>query len=179
MSLAKAVARRCARRHAARLILKKAAIIAKIIEVLTGELEGYTRSARAAHADATSEQSKAENKYDTRGLESSYLARGQSRQAAEVMRAMQQFGALVVREFADGEAIHVGALVVLERKGERLTCLVGPGAGGTEVLCEGRGVLVITPDSPMGQQLIGRKQGERVEIGAGRASVSYRVASVA
>ncbi len=159
--------------------MKKDAIIAKIIEALTGELEGYAQSARAAHADATSEQSKAENKYDTRGLESSYLARGQSRQAAEVMHAMQQFGALVVREFSGGEPIHVGALVEMERKGERLTCFVGPGAGGTEVACEGREVLVITPNSPMGQQLIGRKQGERVEIGTGRASVSYRVVSVA
>ena len=158
--------------------MNKAAIIAKIVEVLNGELEGYARSARAAHEYATDEQCKAENKYDTRGLESSYLARGQSRQAAEVVQAMQQFGALVPREFVSGEPIHVGAVVELERKGERMTYFVGPGAGGTEVLCEGREVMVITPNSPLGQQLIGRKQGERVEIGTGRAGVSYRVASV-
>jgi transcription elongation GreA/GreB family factor len=46
-------------------------------------------------------------------------------------------------------------------------------------MCDGREVLVITPNSPMGQQLIGRKQGDRVEIGTGRTGVSYRVASVA
>lgn len=160
-------------------ILKKDAIIAKIIEALTADLESYAQSARAAHEYATDEQCKAENKYDTRGLESSYLARGQSRQAAEVVQAMQQFSALVPREFAASEPIHVGAVVELERKGERLTCFVGPGAGGTEVVCEGREVLVITPSSPMGQQLIGRRQGERVEIGAGRAEVGYRVVSVA
>lgn len=161
-----------------RFILNKSAIIAKIIEALTGELEGYAQSARAAHEYATDEQCKAENKYDTRGLESSYLAQGQARQAAEVMRAMQQFGALVPREFVAGEPIQVGAVVELERRGERLTCFVGPGAGGTEVVCDGREVLVITPNSPIGQQLIGRKPGERVEIGAGRAGASYRVASV-
>ena len=166
------------RLHPECLTLNKDAIIAKIIEVLTSELEGYAQSARAAHEYATDEQCKAENKYDTRGLESSYLARGQSRQAAEVILAMQQFGALVVRDFAGGEPIHVGAVVELERKGERMMYFVGPGAGGTEVVCDGREVLVITPNSPMGQQLIGRTQGERVEIGTGRAGVSYRVATV-
>ena len=44
--------------------------------------------------EATDEQSKAENKYDTRGLEASYLARGQSRQARETEAALEQFAAL-------------------------------------------------------------------------------------
>ena len=57
--------------------------VAQIIAALTSELDGYKRSARSAHEEATSEQSKAENKYDTRGLEAAYLAGAQSRQAAE------------------------------------------------------------------------------------------------
>lgn len=165
--------------HVARFMLKKDDIIAQIIAALTGELDGYERSARAAHEYATDEQCKAENKYDTRGLESSYLAQGQARQAAEVQRAMQQYGALVLREFAPGEPIQVGALVELERKRERMIYFVGPGAGGTEVMCEGREVLVITPNSPVGQQLLGRKKGERVQLGVGGAGESFRVASVA
>ena len=166
------------RPHPPRSILNKAAIIEKIIAALAAELEGYARSARAAHADATDEQSKAENKYDTRGLESSYLARGQSRQAAEVVQAMQQYQTLTVRTFAPQEPVHIGAVVELERKGERITYFVGPSAGGTEIDCEGRAVLVITPHSPMGQQLVGRKQGERLQIKVGGASDSYRVAAV-
>ena len=72
----------------------------------------------------------------------------------------------------------MGALVEVERKSERMTYFVGPGAGGTEVICEGREVLVITQNSPVGQQLIGRKQGERVQLGVGGAGDSYRVTSV-
>ena len=159
-------------------ILKKDAIIEKIIAALAAELAGYARSARAAHADATDEQSKAENKYDTRGLESSYLARGQSRQAAEVAQAMQQYELLTVREFAPQEPIHIGAVVELERKGERTFYFVGPSAGGTEITCDGRAVLVISPHSPMGQQLVGRKRGERLQIKVGGASESYQVAAV-
>jgi transcription elongation GreA/GreB family factor len=167
-----------ARAHVARITLNKDDLIAQIIAALAGELEGYERSARAAHEYATDEQCKAENKYDTRGLESSYLANGQARQAAEVARAMQQYDALVPRRFAPGEPIQVGAVVEVERKGERMMYFVGPGAGGTEVLGEGREVLVITPNSPVGQQLIGRKQGERVQLGVGGVGDSYRVKSV-
>jgi transcription elongation GreA/GreB family factor len=158
--------------------LNKDDIIRKIIAALAAELEGYTQSARAARADATDEQSKAENKYDTRGLESSYLARGQSLQAIDVVQAMQQYDALTVREFAAGDPIHIGAIVELEREDERLVYFVGPSAGGTEIDCEGQTVLVITPRSPMGRQLIGRKRGERVQIDVGGANHSYHVVAV-
>ena len=69
-------------------IVDKKALIGKIIEQLTAELELFAKAARASHAEATHEQSKAESKYDTRGLEASYLARGQSRQLAETEQAI-------------------------------------------------------------------------------------------
>ena len=59
--------------------MNKRALIKKIVARLTDELEVYFRAAHASRAEATHEQSKAENKYDTRGLEASYLAHGQSR----------------------------------------------------------------------------------------------------
>ena len=162
--------------------MNKRAIIGKIIAALAAELEGYARSARAAHDVATDEQSKAENKYDTRGLEASYLAHGQSRQATEIMQAMQQYETLPLREFAPDEAIHIGALVELElgfgKKGGRATYFIGPCAGGTEIHSEGRDALVITPHSPMGRQLVGLKRGERLQIQVSGKSDSYRVASV-
>ena len=70
-------------------VLNKRIIVDKIIATLAAELEGYARSARAALEGATDEQNKAENKYDTRGLEASYLARGQSAQATEVTAVNQ------------------------------------------------------------------------------------------
>ena len=172
--------------HVARRTLKptlnKADIIAKIIAALAGELDGLERSARAAHGVATDSESKAENKYDTRGLEASYLAHGQSRQAIEVMQAIQQFETLPVREFAADDAIHVGALVELEpeskRKGERTICFIGPAAGGTEIECEGREVLVITLHSPMGGQLVGLKRGGTLQIPVTGKGDRYRVAAV-
>ena len=159
--------------------MNKPALIKKIIAQLTGELESFAKAARAAHAEATHESSKAENKYDTRGLEASYLAQGQSKQAAEVAQAIEDFQALPARTFAAGEGIEVGALVELKSKSESAFYFVGPRAGGTEVRHEKTEVLVITPQSPLGQQLAGRKQGAQVKLQIAGANSDFRIASVA
>lgn len=160
--------------------MNKHAIVEKIIAALAVELERYARSARSAHAEATDEQSKAENKYDTRGLEASYLARGQSRQAAEVVQGIELYESLDLRQFAAEDPIDIGAVVELEREeGERTVYFVGPRAGGVTIDYEGQEVLVITPYSPMGQQLIGHRQGDRLQIKIGASSDSFRVAAVA
>jgi transcription elongation GreA/GreB family factor len=159
--------------------VNKRALVRKIIAQLDAELEAYAKSARAAHADATDPQSKAENKYDTRGLEASYLAHGQSRQAADTELARQQFLALPLRAFAAEDTIDLGAFVELESDGERDFYFLGPSAGGTEISHEKKTVFVITPQSPLGRQLVGRRQGERVQIGVAGARCERRVASVA
>ena len=145
-----------------RRLVNKRAIVEKIIAQLSSELETYAQSARSAHAEATDEQSKAENKYDTRGLEASYLARGQSRQAAEVAEAIEHFTKLELREFATDEGIDVGALIELETPTARAFYFLGPRAGGTEIVAGKKEIWVITPQSPLGQQLMGRKRGEQI-----------------
>jgi len=155
--------------------MNKPALIRKIVTQLASELESYVRAARAAHAEATHEQSKAENKYDTRGLEASYLARGQSKQAAEIEAAMAAFEKLDARTFGPGEPIDLGALVELETDGEQTLYLIGPKAGGAEVMHQKREVLVLTPQSPLGQQLLGRKQGEVLQLNIAGAKNQHRI----
>jgi transcription elongation GreA/GreB family factor len=140
--------------------MNKRAIIKKIIAKLVGELEIYFRAAQFSRAEATHESSKAESKYDTRGLEASYLARGQSKQAAELEAAIAEFEKLPVKKFGADDPINLGALVELENAGEKLFYFIGPRAGGTEVLHDKKEILVITPQSPLGEQLMGRKPGD-------------------
>jgi transcription elongation GreA/GreB family factor len=158
--------------------MNKRALIKKIVARLTDELEVYFRAAQASRAEATHEQSKAENKYDTRGLEASYLAHGQSRQAAEIQGAIAAFEKLDARTSKAGEPIDVGAFVELELSGERTAYLIGPRAGGTEVLHEKREVLVITPQSPLGEQLLGRKQGDVLKLKLAGAQNQYQITAV-
>ena len=142
--------------------------------MLDAELAAYAKSARAAHEEATHEQSKAENKYDTRGLEASYLAKGQGNLAMETLKAREEFAALKPRDFGKGVPIDIGALVDLEGPEELSTYFIGPRAGGTEIIGKRKTILVITPQSPLGSQLIGRKQGDTLEIPIGRTRSKYR-----
>src|SRR5882672_11442453 len=154
--------------------MKKSAVIAAIVAKLGEELAVYLKAAQASREEATHESSKAENKYDTRGLEASYLARGQSKQAAEVVQAIQEFESLPTRDFAPDEAIDLGALVELKSKNESAFYFIGPRAGGTEVMHEKKEVLVITPQSPLGQQLVGGRQGDLVKLQIGGANNEFR-----
>ncbi|MDB6153036.1 MAG: hypothetical protein JWL90_1489 [Chthoniobacteraceae bacterium] len=160
------------------LAVNKIDLVRKILAQLEAELELYSLSARAAHAEATHEQNKAENKYDTRALEASYLAHGQSRQAAETEHARQSFQALTLQTFGPGDIIGLSALVELESKGEHSWYFIGPRAGGTEIVHENKEVLVITPQSPLGSQLLGKKQNERLEMGIGGSRNHFRIISV-
>ncbi|HXA45646.1 MAG TPA: transcription elongation factor GreAB [Candidatus Angelobacter sp.] len=158
--------------------MNKRAIIKKILGKLADELEVYFRAARFARAEATHEQNKAENKYDTRGLEASYLAHGQSKQAAELEAAIADFENLKARAFGVNEPIDIGALVELEMGGDNSLYFIGPRAGGTEVLHDRKEILVITPQSPLGGQLAGKKAGDQVQVSFGGANQSATVLSV-
>ena len=156
----------------------KAALIQKILASLNAELALLAKSARAAHEEATHEQSRAENKYDTRGLEASYLARGQSRQAAETLRARAEYEALTPRAFGPDEGIDLCAVVALEGPGGSALYFIGPRAGGTEIIHKKKTLMVMTPQSPLGCALLGHKQGERLVIEIGGKRSAYRVAGV-
>lgn len=144
--------------------MNKRALIQKIVAKLNSELAVYFRAAMNSRAEATHEQNKAESKYDTRGLEASYLARGQSKQAMELETSIAEFEKMEARKFAAGEAIGVGALVELQTAEETSFYFIGPRAGGTEVEQDKKEILVITPQSPLGAQLMEKKQGDKLQL---------------
>ncbi len=158
--------------------MTKRDLLARIIAQLAAELKQITNAALATHAEATDDENKAEDKYDTRGLEASYLAHGQSKAAEEAAQAVAQFQALPARDFGAGEPISLGALVRLEGRGQN-RYFIGPRAGGTEVDAGGDPVLVITPQSPLGRQLMGRKQGDRLQLDFGGKRSEVLISSVA
>jgi transcription elongation GreA/GreB family factor len=160
-------------------MVNKRSLIKKITAKLAGELEVYFRAAQFARAEATHEQNKAEHKYDTRGLEASYLAHGQSRQAAELEAAIAEFQKLDPRPFAPGETAALGALVELAHNGETSLYFLGPRAGGTEIVHDHKEIMVITPQSPLGAQLMGRKQADLLQLDLGGTKQPARIVSVA
>ena len=138
----------------------KSAVITTILARLDAELEVLLRGARASFAAATDPDSKAENKYDTRTLEASYVARGQARRVMELQEAVQAFTTLSVAPAAT--AIQLGSLVTLQAPWGEEHVFLGPFAGGTEVRLDGHEIVVITPASALGQKLVGRQIGDTI-----------------
>lgn len=159
--------------------MNKAKLLAQIIARLQSELDLLTQAALATHAEATDEENKAEDKYDTRGLEASYLAIGQSKAAEEASQAVAQFSALSARAFGANDPVSLGALLTLTGPSGPAYYFIGPRAGGTEVEQDGRTVMVITPQSPLGRQLMGRRQGDMLPLELGGKRAPHHLVTVA
>jgi transcription elongation GreA/GreB family factor len=128
-------------------------------------LATLTLSAKEAHAAATHSESKAEDQYDTRGLEASYLAGAQSRRALELSQTLDQFRFIDVKAFAEGDPILATALITLcDEEGRESLYRLIPGGGGMSVTWEGRKVQCLTPQSPMGELLLGRRRGDEFSL---------------
>ena len=144
--------------------ISKRIIVQQIIEQLTQQLATLADASRAMHADASDEQNVAEDKFDTRGLETAYLASSHARLATEAEQALSAYQNLNLRDFEENALIDLTALVELESNGVRTHYFLGPKGGGIEVQHRGSEILVITTESPLGQQLMGKKTGDRVKL---------------
>jgi Transcription elongation factor, GreA/GreB, C-term len=158
--------------------IQKAHLLRQIVASLTDNLGVLENAARASHEEATHENNKAESKYDTHGLEAAYLAGGQARQAKEILDSIALYEALTVRDFAPGEPIDLTALVELDADGIRSAYFIGPKNGGLEIEHQRKEIMLITPQSPLGQNLMGRKSGQRWTAKIGGSTVKYHIVSV-
>src|SRR5512140_2565169 len=137
--------------------MNKAQLVKQIITSLHESLAVLEKAARASHQEATDESSRAESKYDTRGLEAAYLAGGQARQAREIHDSIRLYESFPMRDFAADDPIDLAAFVELEVDGARSFYFLGPKSGGLEIQLEGQEIMVITPECPLGENLVGKK----------------------
>ena len=158
--------------------MEKSRLIKRIVASLVESLGVLEKAARASHAEATHESSKAESKYDTRGLEAAYLAGGQARQAKEIMHSIKLYQALTTRDFAPDEPVDLAALVELEADGARSFFFIGPKNGGLEIKHQRKEITVITPQSPLGRNLMGQKAGHHWTVKQNSSVAKHRIVSV-
>ena len=159
--------------------VKKTILREIILQELRLELGRQTSAAQLARDEAISEESRAQNKWDTHSQEAAYLAEGQAKIAAEIGSSIELYSTLALPEFAASDVIAVGALVELETgAGSNAWYFVGPRAGGLEIEFEGHSVLVLTPHSPLGRQLIGKRAGDSVTSTGRGAAATQRILSV-
>jgi transcription elongation GreA/GreB family factor len=142
-------------------MIDKAALRAELLQALNGALETARAAHAAAVAGAIDDEARPENDKDTRGLEQSYLARGQAQRVAELEAAVSEVGALAPRAFGERDRVAVGAVVTVEEEGREHRFFVAPHGGGTMLA---GGAQVVTPGSPLGRALLGRRVEDEVEV---------------
>lgn len=157
--------------------MDKTALRAALLHQLESDLALQTAAALTSRDEATSEESKAENKYDMRAQEAAYLAEGQARLVADLRESMAVYTSLPLPAFAPEDAIAVGAVVSLAGDARAPAYFLGPRAGGTEFSVGDRRLLVVTPASPLGRQLLGRRRGDTVTLPGAKRPLA--IASVA
>jgi transcription elongation GreA/GreB family factor len=148
------------------MLIDKHALLSQIRSQLESELVALTQAAKAAHEAATHEESKAEDSHDTRGLESSYLAGAQAQRASEIQQTLNFYKQVEFRQFSAEEPIAALAVVELEANRKKTLYLIAPQGGGMRISIEGKSILTITPHSPVGEELVGRRVGDTIEVEA-------------
>ncbi|MGV8921292.1 MAG: GreA/GreB family elongation factor [Pseudomonas sp.] len=154
----------------------KSVVLALIIARLKVDLDLLQRAAQSAYETATHEENIAENKYDTLGLEASYLATGQARRVEEIRQSLVQFQNLSLKAFDEHRGIQVGDLVTLEAEnGSQQQLFLGPDAAGLKIQHDDFLVTVITTRAPLGKNLVGKAEGDEIEITINAASQTFSV----
>lgn len=137
-----------------------------VCQRLETDLALLVAAADDARRAATHEESRAENKYDTRGLEASYLAAGQSRRVEEIRQALAAWRSLELRDYDDELGIQLGVLISLQdRQGQRQLLLLGPDGAGLKLKGADGEILLITAQAPLGRALLGQGPGDELTVG--------------
>jgi hypothetical protein len=140
--------------------MDKAQIIQAILDTLEAEFTSNQTTSKMTRAASNDAETKSEGKYDTRSTEENYLADGLAKKALAAAQAAKAYRDLPIDKFSLNQPIDLGALVELSLNGERAWFFLGPLAGGIEIEHAGELVTVITPSSPLGNQILGKKVGD-------------------
>jgi len=126
----------------------------------------------ATHADCLGS-----SKYETMGLEASYLAQGQGTRLLDVERALEYF--LRLHVIPSVPAIGLSSLIALDDEaGHQQLLWLATEAGGLKVQHDGLSITVITPQSPLGHALMGKAIHDEIEISMVGNIHSYEVAAI-
>lgn len=159
--------------------MDKAKIIKAIIDELNREFETLAKAAKEAREEATHEEAKAENEYDTRGLEASYLAGAQAKRADEIRTLIQILSKIEVRDYNKETPIGPTALVKVDVDGEeqRWFFLI-PHQGGMNVTVDKNEIYAISLDSPIGRELKDQNPGHFFTLKTKDSEREYEVLEV-
>lgn len=150
-------------------MLDKALLVDQLARHLRGAIENARREGQAAAVEAREGASPKEKSVDARvAIEYANLAAAQGRRAGRAGAELASIEGFRPPRLAPTAPISVGAIVEVEDEdsSEGRTFFLAPAGAGVELtMPDGDGFLtVVTPASPLGRAVLGRRAGETVEV---------------
>lgn len=160
--------------------MNKAAVLQALQARLNADAEALTAAQRATQEGAFHEDNQAEDDKDTRAIEASYLARGLAERVVAAREAAAAAALLRPRTFPEGAAVALTALVELEDLDSeaRSHYFLSTIGGGLKLDVGGESVRILTPASPLGHALVGRRADDEVSFESPQGARTYLVVSV-
>ena len=143
--------------------MSKHAALKQLTEILRQQLADMSEAAKTTHEAATGEEAKQEGKYDTRGLETSYLAGAQAEQTRKIAESLKTFESLELTDLPAGSPVSPGALIETESNGFIVYYLLTPCAGGMTIQFKDGELTTLSPEAPRYRELSGCHIGDFIE----------------
>ncbi|HCS13684.1 MAG: transcription elongation factor GreAB [Zetaproteobacteria bacterium CG06_land_8_20_14_3_00_59_53] len=154
--------------------IDKQEILTLIIDRLRADLKVCEQAVAVARDTATHKDAQGSSRYETMGLEASYLAQGQGVRLLEVERALAWFSQQKLTE--PGGIIRLCSLVsLLDEQGHEQLVWLAADAGGMKIEYGEHSITVITSKSPLGKALVGKHAGDSFEISIAGKQRCYEI----
>jgi transcription elongation GreA/GreB family factor len=95
----------------------------------------------------------------------------------EIQTQLTMYKFLPLREYGVEDVICPASLVELEIQSRRAFYFIVPTGGGLVMRVDGSPVQVITPQSPLGEALLGKIVGDKISVEAGGKPREYKIVS--
>jgi len=147
------------------------------IKQLQHDLRTLEQAVALARDTATHSDCLGSSKYETMGLEASYLAQGQGLRLLDIERSLTCFTQLDLS--TPSEVVTLSSLLLLEdESGHQQWLWLAADAGGLSITMDNKTITVITLKSPLGKALIGKHCDDAFELNIAGTTREYQILSV-
>lgn len=147
--------------------MNKTELFRRIEESIKKEIARTEKARKDSQDDANKHKGKMASRYDTFKEEAQYMASAYEARLAELSSSLILVQGLLenIQTVQTTKSVRVGSVVFLQSEGGEKNCyLLAPAGGGIQFMTEDIEISVVTPSSPIGRALLGKKIGDKIKI---------------
>ena len=150
-------------------ITDKEEIRSQLLAALTEQLTVLRRAVETLVDATTHTDARSEGKYDTRAIESGYMAGAQAERLQKLERTVQYITQVPLPLLPADQPVKAASLVTVKFAADNRVVhyFLLDNVGGLEVTIAGQKVAGITPESNLGEELLGAYEGDEVSFRIG------------